>query len=102
MSDDNRWLSRERAAGYRPEVLRRARVLLGGAGAGANNAALTLALSTVGEVLVVDFDAYEEHNATRSPFYPTGEEQQRLGLGKAKVVAHKMARIARSTLEPGQ
>lgn len=89
------WLSRERAAGYDPEILRHGKILLGGAGAGANNVALTLALSTVGHVLVVDFDEYEDHNATRSPFYPAAAEQVRLGLGKAKVMAHKMAAMAK-------
>ena len=92
----HRWLSREQAAGYDPGTLRRGKVLLGGAGAGANNAALTLALSTVGEVLVVDFDEFEDHNATRSPFYPTIQEQAQLGLGKAKIVAYKMNSVARS------
>ncbi len=93
--NDPRWLSRERAAGYDPDTLCKGKILLGGAGAGANNTALTLALSTVGEVRLVDFDKYEDHNATRSPFYPTPEEQADLGLGKARVVAHKMARLAR-------
>jgi molybdopterin/thiamine biosynthesis adenylyltransferase len=93
------WLSRERIAGYDPSVLSRGKGLLGGAGAGANNAALTLALSQLGELLIVDFDTYETHNATRSPFYPTAEEIARFGRAKARVVAEKVARL--STIVPG-
>jgi molybdopterin/thiamine biosynthesis adenylyltransferase len=89
------WLSRERAAGYDPTILRNGCGLLGGAGAGANNAALTLGLSQLGELLIVDFDRYESHNATRAPFYPTASEVEEFGTGKAQVLAAKVARLSR-------
>ena len=76
------WLSREKAAGYDPELLRGARVLVGGAGAGASNAAMALGLSQVGELMLVDFDEFESHNATRSPLYPTEQEQAEYGSYK--------------------
>ena len=98
---DPAWMSREIAAGYEPEKLQKGRILMGGAGAGANNLGLALALSGVGEALVVDFDPFEKHNATRSPFYPTKEEQARMGMGKAKVVANKMAEMAKRVGEDG-
>jgi molybdopterin/thiamine biosynthesis adenylyltransferase len=89
------WLSRERAAGYDPIVLRNGCCLLGGAGAGANNAALTLGLSQLGQLLIVDFDRYESHNATRAPFYPTAAEIEEFGTAKARVLAEKVDRLSR-------
>lgn len=85
--------SRSRRAGYNPARLFDARALVVGAGAIGQNVLQDLALAGVGHTLVVDFDAFEPHNATRSPLYPTLEEQRRWGLGKAKVVAHKARRL---------
>lgn len=81
--------SRERLAGYDPERMGTATILIVGAGALAQPLVQNLALSGVGELRVVDFDEFESHNASRSIYYPTSGEQERLGLMKAKVVAHK-------------
>lgn len=82
--------SRSRLAGYSPEILFNSCVLIVGVGALGQNLALNLALAGVGELLIVDFDVFEAHNATKSPLYPTIEEQERWGKEKAKVVAHKL------------
>lgn len=82
--------SRSRLAGYTPEILFNSRVLIIGAGALGQNLALNLALAGVGEINIVDFDAFEAHNATRSPLYPTVKEQDDWGKAKAKVVARKL------------
>lgn len=83
------WLSRERLAGYDPQKMNSATVLVAGAGALAQMLVLNLALPGVGEIRLVDFDVFESHNATRSLFYPTAAEQQRWGMKKATIVAHK-------------
>ncbi len=82
--------SRSRLAGYDPELLFKSKVLVVGAGAIGQNLALDLALAGVGELDIVDFDTFEPHNATRSPLYPTAEEQVHWGMKKAKTVAHKL------------
>jgi molybdopterin/thiamine biosynthesis adenylyltransferase len=81
--------SREQLAGYKPDVMERAVVLVVGSGALAQSLIPNLALPGVGEIRVCDFDDFEPHNASRSPYFPTPEEQRKLGLMKAKVVAHK-------------
>ena len=82
--------SRSRLAGYTPEILFNSRILIVGLGALGQNLALDLALAGVGELILVDFDSFVAHNATKSPLYPTKEEQTRCGKEKAKVVAHKL------------
>lgn len=82
--------SRSRLAGYEPEILFNAIVLIVGAGALGQNLALDLALAGVGELEIVDFDTFEAHNATRSPLYPSTVEQQRWGMEKAVVAAQKL------------
>lgn len=82
--------SRSRLAGYSPEILFNSTVLIVGVGALGQNLALNLALAGVGELLIVDFDAFEAHNATRSPLYPSSAEQAQWGNLKAEVVAHKL------------
>ncbi|MEV6633550.1 ThiF family adenylyltransferase [Actinoplanes sp. NPDC051470] len=83
--------SRSMLAGYDPARLNAARVAVVGLGALGQNVVQNLALSGVGNLLLVDYDAFEERNATRSPFFPTGDEVARLGLGKAPVVANRAA-----------
>ncbi len=61
--------SRERLAGYEPEILFGSRVALIGAGALGQNAALAMALSGVGTLAIVDYDDFEPSNRTRSPFF---------------------------------
>jgi molybdopterin/thiamine biosynthesis adenylyltransferase len=87
--------SRSRLAGYDPELLHQARVVVVGLGALGQNAAQNLALSGVGNLLFVDFDAFEPHNATRSPFYPTAIEIDRFGLQKSATVSRRV--LAAST-----
>src|SRR5947209_6653141 len=82
--------SRSRLAGYTPEILFTSSVLIVGAGALGQNLALDLALAGIGELNIVDFDTFEAHNATRSPLYPTREEQRAWGREKAKVAAYKL------------
>jgi molybdopterin/thiamine biosynthesis adenylyltransferase len=44
--------------------------------------------------MLVDFDVFEQHNATRSPFYPTRVEVARFGYGKAAMIAHRAAQVS--------
>jgi adenylyltransferase/sulfurtransferase len=94
------FLSRERAAGYDPNRLAAARVLLIGAGALGQNVGLNLALSQVGQLLVVDFDDFEPHNATRSPLFPSPYERRRWGTKKAAVVAKKLRKLVAWSKSP--
>jgi len=91
--------SRSLLAGYDPARLNTARVAVVGLGALGQNIVQNLALSGVGNLLLVDFDAFEDHNATRSPFFPTGDEVTDLGLSKAPVVANRAA-ICATAAEP--
>jgi adenylyltransferase/sulfurtransferase len=92
MSDKNIF-SRERLAGYDPEVMSRSVALVVGAGALGQNAAQDLALAGLGEIRIVDRDRFEEHNRTRSPAYPLPEEQELYGLDKARAVACNLRRL---------
>lgn len=85
--------SRSILAGYVPERLRMGKVLVVGLGALGQNLVQNLALVGIGQLMLVDFDDFETHNATRSPFYPTWAEAAQFGLGKAPVVAHRAAQI---------
>ena len=82
--------SRSRLAGYDPQTLQSARILVVGAGALGQNLLVNLALAGIGRLDIVDHDVFEDHNRTRSPCYPTPSEQAWTGLGKAKAVAHKI------------
>src|SRR5437763_147867 len=86
----NEIFSRERLAGYEPELLAQSVALIVGAGALGQNVALNLALSGVGEIRVVDRDQFEPHNRTRSPLFPLPEEQAHFGSDKSRVVASKL------------
>lgn len=81
------FLSRERLAGYEPDALDAARIVVVGAGATGQNLVLALALSGVRTLVVVDPDAFEDSNRTRSPFY-------RAGAPKARAVAEGFLRTA--------
>jgi molybdopterin/thiamine biosynthesis adenylyltransferase len=83
--------SRARAAGYVPDRLDAA-ALIAGVGAAGQNAALNLCLSGLREVRVVDGDRFEQHNATRSPGFPFGEEV--VDVPKAYAVAAWLRRCA--------
>jgi molybdopterin/thiamine biosynthesis adenylyltransferase len=86
--------SRSILAGYDPERLHAAKILVVGLGALGQNLVQNLALLGIGQLMLVDFDVFEGHNATRSPFYPTHAEVARLGRGKAAVVAHRAAQVS--------
>jgi adenylyltransferase/sulfurtransferase len=86
--------SRSTLAGYDPEKLAAGKVAVVGVGALGQNIAQGLALSGVGNLALIDFDIFEPHNATRSPFYPTTEVAVALGLEKAPTVAHRAAQSA--------
>ena len=81
--------SRSVLAGYDPDRIRAAKVLVAGVGALGQNVVQNLALIGVGGLLLIDFDDFEDHNATRSPFFPAPADRRRLGLSKARVVAHR-------------
>jgi molybdopterin/thiamine biosynthesis adenylyltransferase len=85
--------SRERLAGYDPELLGGSVVLVVGAGALGQNTAQNLALAGIGEIRIVDRDTFEEHNRTRSPIYPLPEERALYGMEKARAVALKLRRM---------
>ncbi len=89
----NRTYSREELAGYKPDVIKRGKVLVPGNGAGAQNLHLALRLVGVGETLLVDFDEWDESNRTRSPFFPSRSERATWGSFKSPVVANKSARM---------
>ena len=85
--DRTELLSRERLAGYDPERLERAVILLVGAGAAGCNIALDLALSGVGELRVVDFDHVEASNVSRAPLF----RRERLVGGRVRHKARELA-----------
>ena len=90
MDSTGELFSRERLAGYVPERLSESVALVVGVGALGQNVALNLALAGVGEIRLVDRDLFESHNRTRSPLFPTPDEQERLGSRKAPAVASKL------------
>lgn len=92
--------SRSILAGYDPECLHAAKVLVVGLGALGQNLVQNLALLGIGQLMLVDYDTFEGHNATRSPFYPTHAEADRFGHGKAAIVAHRTAQVS-TAREPG-
>jgi molybdopterin/thiamine biosynthesis adenylyltransferase len=86
--------SRSILAGYEPARLQAAKVLVVGLGALGQNLVQNLALLGIGHLMLVDFDVFEGHNATRSPFYPTPDEAAQLGTGKAAIVAHRAVQVS--------
>ena len=94
MTDD--LYSRSRLAGYEPERLHGARVLVIGAGSLAQPLLENLALSGVGELRVVDRDRFEPHNRAKSSHYPHHlANSSETGLPfKAEWVAGRVAHLA--------
>jgi adenylyltransferase/sulfurtransferase len=91
--------SRIEGAGWDTSVLDRARVLVVGAGAIGNEVLKNLALAGVGSILIVDLDAVEASNLTRSVLF-TPED---VGQPKAQVAAKRLAYLeGRLTLQPLQ
>jgi molybdopterin/thiamine biosynthesis adenylyltransferase len=90
MHSSNQMFSRERLTGYEPELLAESVALVIGAGALGQNVVCDLALAGVGEIRIVDQDYFEPHNRTRSPLFPSPEEQEKYGRAKAPTVARKL------------
>lgn len=80
---------RIRELGWDPLVLRRAHFLVVGAGALGNEVLKNLALLGVGQVTVVDMDAIESHNLTRSVLFRV----QDVGCSKAETAARRMSEL---------
>jgi molybdopterin/thiamine biosynthesis adenylyltransferase len=93
---DDSLFSRERAAGYEPEILDQMVELLIGCGALGQNILVNLALTQVGMIMSVDHDEFELHNAPRSPCFPSSTDRRRWGCNKAKVSAHAARRLVGS------
>src|SRR5437016_5668853 len=86
--------SRSRRAGYEPEIVRNACVLVPGAGALGQNVLQNLALSGVGEIRIVDGDVFELSNISRSPLFPHRRRRELAGgLPKASSVGEELALI---------
>jgi adenylyltransferase/sulfurtransferase len=90
MDSIDQMFSRERLTGYEPELLAQSSALVVGAGALGQNVVCDLALAGVGEIRIVDQDYFEPHNRTRSPLFPSLEEQEQYGRAKAPTVARKL------------
>ena len=75
--------------GWDMDLLRRSKVLVVGAGALGNEIVKNLMLAGLGNLLIVDFDAIESHNLTRSALFRASD----LGKGKAEVAARAAAEI---------
>ncbi|MDP9120425.1 MAG: ThiF family adenylyltransferase [Acidobacteriota bacterium] len=84
----------ERIAGWSQERLRRARVMVVGAGAIGNEVLKNLALLGVGYLFVVDFDTIAPSNLSRTVLF----RPEDVGQPKAMVAA---ARVRELCLEPG-
>lgn len=91
--------SRSRLAGYQPDILAGAKVLVPGLGALGQNVVQNLALVGVGHLWLVDFDEFESQNATRSPYFPNQASDRSGGLSKAPIVARR-ARLANTAENP--
>jgi molybdopterin/thiamine biosynthesis adenylyltransferase len=94
MATTNELHSRSILAGYDPTLLNDAKVLVVGLGALGQNVVQNLALVGVGKMLLIDFDEFIAHNATRSPLYPTERVAREFGMGKATIVAHTAAEMS--------
>ncbi len=75
------------------DKLLQSRVLIAGAGALGNEVAKNLALVGVGHLTIVDFDAIEVSNLTRTVFFREGD----IGKSKAEVLAQRCREISPDT-----
>lgn len=82
-SDDDRYSRFRLIPWWDQERLRKARVMVVGAGALGNEILKNLALLGVGKILLIDLDRIENSNLSRSVLYRTRDE----GLAKAEVAA---------------
>jgi adenylyltransferase/sulfurtransferase len=86
---DDRYATLRRIPWWDQERLRRARVVVAGAGALGNEVLKNLGLLGVGHVLVVDHDVVEPANLTRSVFYRRADAGRR----KAEVAAERLREL---------
>ncbi|MCB9233202.1 MAG: ThiF family adenylyltransferase [Bacteroidia bacterium] len=86
-----RYQSVGKVPGWDLEKIRKATVLVVGAGALGNEVLKNLALLGLGRIIVVDFDRVEVSNLSRSVLYR--EEDARLGKFKAEVAAQRLKEI---------
>lgn len=93
MTDSNTF-SRERAAGWDPDVLAKGVVVVVGCGAGANNLVQTLMLCGLGEIRLIDYDTVASHNLSRSPLFRRHRMQSRRKRYKAAECAASALEIA--------
>lgn len=76
---------------FKIDKVKKAKVLIAGAGALGNEALKNLALFGVGNIIVVDFDKIEYSNLTRSVLFR--EEDSDKGLYKAEIAAKRIKEI---------
>lgn len=69
MNDQNEYLSRERLAGYDPERIQNAELVIVGCGAAGNNIVLNCVLSGIRRLRLVDIDRVSPTNLSRSPLF---------------------------------
>lgn len=86
---ESRYERLEQISWWDQDRLRRARVLVAGAGALGNEILKHLALLGIGRIVVVDFDRVEVSNLSRSVLFRVGDR----GRPKVGVVAERMAEL---------
>ena len=84
--------------GWRQDLLKRATVILAGAGALGNSVAQILALAGVGNLLVVDHDNVETSNLSRTPLFRPAD----IGRSKAAVAAESLRGLAPEIVVEGR
>jgi molybdopterin/thiamine biosynthesis adenylyltransferase len=87
--EESRYERLEQIAWWDQARLRRARVLVAGAGALGNEILKHLALVGVGRIVVVDFDRIELSNLSRSIFFRAADA----GAAKAEVIAERLREV---------
>jgi adenylyltransferase/sulfurtransferase len=87
--EESRYERLEQISWWQQETLRRAQVLVAGAGALGNEILKHLTLLGVGRVVVVDFDRIEISNLSRAIFFRASDA----GTPKAEVIATRMMEV---------
>ena len=85
MSDSERYQRHSLIDWFDQEALKRAHIIVIGAGAVGNEAIKNLALLGIGHLHLVDMDRIEEHNLTRSVLFRESD----IGRPKAMVAAER-------------
>lgn len=87
--EESRYERLEQISWWDQEKLRRAQVLVAGAGALGNEILKHLALLGVGRIVVVDFDHIEISNLSRAIFFRAADQ----GAAKAQVIARRLSEV---------